>query len=235
MADPFGQALLDEYRGTREQPLCQRDGEEVLTHPVEDFYFGSFESESDSDWIESWLAGPLLDAGAGSGRDSLYFQQQFETVALEISDALVTLLSERGVENVRQGNMFRLREQFERDRFHSVLALGTQVGLAKSMTGLTALLSDLAYVTDAEGTAVIDCYDPSYGDADEMLGFRPHATPGLGFRVIRYEYGELIGDTLLFLLVCPEKLREAAIGTDWSVAEVRRPHDAYHYRASLSK
>lgn len=235
MADAFGEALLDHHRDEREASLFQRDGDEVLCHPVEDFYFGSFESEPDSGWVASWLDGPLLDVGAGSGRDALYFQRQFGTVALEISHSLVTLLDERGVRRVRQGDLFALRDQFDRDRFRSVLALGTQVGLAKSMQGLTDLLGEFAYVTDADGTAVLDCYDPTHDGATEMLGFRPDPSPGLARRVVRYEYGDLIGDTLLFLLFSPDRLREATRGTEWAVADIRRPHGTYHYRAALQK
>jgi hypothetical protein len=235
MAEAFGQALLDQYRGERDEPLYQRDGESVLRHPVEDFYFGSFESEPESEWVESRLDGPLLDLGAGSGRDVLYFQSTLETVALEISDALVELLDERGVRNVRQGSMFDLRELFERDRFGSALAVGTQLGLATSMQGLRTFLGDLAAVTTDDATALVDGYDPTYEGADDMLGFRADPAPGLAYRVMRYEYDGVVGDTLLFRLVSPERLCEATTGTDWRVAEIRRPHDAYYYRAVLTK
>lgn len=74
MADAFGRALIDHYRDERTAPLYQCDGEQRLCHPVGDFYFGTFEEQPDADWIESWLDGPLLDVGAGAGRDTLYFQ-----------------------------------------------------------------------------------------------------------------------------------------------------------------
>jgi len=235
MTDPFGRALLDHHRGEREEPLRQRDGEDVRTHPIEDFYFGAFEAGAESEWIASRLAGPLLDMGAGAGRDALYFQERFETVAIEVSDALVTLLEERGVENARRGDMFSLRETFEANRFRSALARGTQLGLAKSRQGLRAFLDDLAHVTTPDATAVVDCYDPTYGDAPEMLGFRSDPTPGLAYRTFHFEYGDAAGETLLFRLFSPGRLREAAAETGWSVAEVRRPHDAYHYLAALTK
>lgn len=93
----------------------------------------------------------------------------------------------------------------------------------------------MATVTDDDATAIVDGYDPTYEGAEDMLGFRPDPTPGLAFRVIRYEYDGSVGDTLLFGLFSPERLREATTGTDWRVAEIRRPHDAYYYRAALTK
>lgn len=235
MASAFGSALLEQHRGERETPLRQRDGETVKTHPVEDFYFGDFPNEPAADWVASWLDGPLLDLGAGAGRDALHFQDQFETVALDVDPALVTLMDERGVLDARRGDMFALPERFERDRFRSVLCVGTQLGLSKSMQGLRSLLGALGRVTTADGTAVVDGYDPTYEGAAEMLGFRADPTPGLAFRVLTYEYDGTVDPTLLFRLVSPDRLREATTGTDWRVADVRRPHDAYYYRAALEK
>jgi SAM-dependent methyltransferase len=235
MASAFGRALLDHYRGERETPLRQRDGEASKVHPVDDFYFGDFRDEPAADWVDSWLDGPLLDLGAGAGRDTLYFQERFETVALDVDPALVTLLDERGVADARRGDMFALRETFERDRFRSVLCLGTQLGLAKSLQGLRTLLGDLAHVTTPDGTAVVDCYDPEFEGAADMLGFRADPTPGLASRVISYEYDGTVDPPLLFGLFGPDRLREATAGTGWRVADTRRPHGSYYYRAALEK
>lgn len=235
MADAFGRALLEHFRDERTDDLRQRDGDEVLIHPIEDYYFGSFEDEPGADWLRSQLDGPLLDIGAGSGRDSLYFQQHYETVALEISNNLRTLLQEREVHTVSQGDMFALPSLFERDRFQSALVLGTQLGMAGSMLGLREFFGDLAHITTADATAVVDGYDPTFEGADGMLGFRADPTPGLAHRVLRYEYDGSIGDTLCFRLVSPDKLRAATTGTGWSVSDINRPHSAYYYQAALAK
>lgn len=235
MADAFGQALLDHYRGERETPLYQRDGEARKRHPVGDFYFGDFAAEPGAAWIESRLTGPLLDVGAGGGRDALYFQNEFETVAIEVSDALVRLLEARGVTDARHGDMFALPESFDADRFDSVLLAGTQLGLTKSMAGLEAFLEDLATVTTSEATAVVDAYDPAYEGTSEMLGYRADPTPELAFRVLNYEYGDFVGDTLFFRLFSPDRLREGASEAGWNVSEINRPHDAYYYQAVLQK
>ncbi|WP_226023540.1 class I SAM-dependent methyltransferase [Halomicrobium salinisoli] len=236
MADAFGRAILDHHRGERAEPLWQCDGEERLRHPIEEFYFEPFDADSAAGaWLEERLDGPLVDLGAGAGRDALYFQEHFETAAVEASDALVETLEARGVENARCGDMFRLRDQFERDRFRSALAIGTQVGLAGSMRGLREFLGDLARVTTPDATAVVDMYDPEYGDADEMLGFRADPMPGLAYRVNWFEYEGDVDEALLFRLFSPDRLREATAGTGWVVADVCRPSDASYYRAALAK
>ncbi|WP_101294036.1 methyltransferase domain-containing protein [Halegenticoccus soli] len=238
MSDPFGRAVRDCHRGTRDEPLVQRDGDEALDHPIERFYFDEFAADGEEGtWLESRLGGPLLDLGAGAGRHALYFQERFETVALEVSDHLVETMRERGVRDARRGDMFALRDAFGRDRFESALAIGTQLGLAGSVQGLRRFLGDLAFVTTPDATAVLDCYDPERGRCAELLGFRPDPTPGLAHRIMHFEYEGDVGETLLFRLFSPDRVREAAVGTGWVADEVRRGSGAGdpHYRIALAK
>lgn len=229
--DPFGRALRDHYHGERTEPLIQRDGEETLEHPIEECYFG--ESGEAASWLLDRFDGPLLDMGAGAGREALFFQDRFETVAMEVSEPLVELLGERGVEDARTGDMFDLRAQFDRDRFGSALAYGTQVGLAGSMHGLREFLGDLAHVTTPAATAVIDSYDPTRESTADLLGYRADPTPGLASRVMAFEYEGDHGEILLFRLFSPDRLREATIGTAWTVETIEE--DGSHYLAELAK
>ncbi|WP_134669889.1 class I SAM-dependent methyltransferase [Halorussus marinus] len=220
MSDPFGRAIRDHYRGEREAPLVDRDGERTREHPIERWYFGEFEGD---EWLESHLDGPLIDMGAGAGRDALYFQDRFETVAIEVSDRLVATMRDRGVVDARRADMFSLPEQFERDRFRSAYARGTQVQLAGSMAGVERFLSDLAVVTAPDATAVIDGYAPERDATADAFGYREDPAPGLAYRVYHCVYEDEVGETLLFRLFSPDRLRAAAVGTPWTVAEVRYP------------
>jgi hypothetical protein len=233
-ADPLGRAVRDHHRGEQDDPLIDRDGPATREQPIEQFYFGEFDPESDRGvWLESWLSGPLFDMGAGAGRDTLYFQDQFETVAIEKSEYLVATMNERGVKDARHADMFALREEFDRDRFRSALAFGTQMGLTRSIQGLRRFLGDLAFVTTPDATAVLHGYDPEREATGDILGYRADPTSGLAFRVYHTGYnGEY--ETLFFRLFSPDRLREAAIGTGWEVAEVRYGSPRT-YSAALSK
>lgn len=232
--DPFGSAIRDWYNGEQREPLLDRDGAQRRKHPIEEFYFGEFDPDSErGKWLTATLSGPLLDIGAGAGRDTLYFQEQFETVAIEISEQLVATMRERGVRDARHVDMFALREAFGRDRFESAFAFGTQMGLAGSMQGLRRLLGDLASVTMPDGTVVLHGYDPDRPPTAEILGYRADPTPGLAHRVYESTYdGE--HETLLFRLFSPDRLREAAVGTGWEVADVRYGSERT-YSAALRK
>lgn len=241
MSDPYGRAIRDEYRGERDEPLLERYGDETFEHaPTESVYFDEFTTESDdAEWVASWLDGPLLDVGAGVGRHALYFQEEFETVAIEVSDLLVETMRDRGVTDAREADMFALRDHFERDRFQSALVIGTQASLAGSMQSLRQFLGDLAHVTAPDATAVLDGYHPEWTAEFDVPGYRHDPTPGLAYRVQQFEYEDDLGKPLLFRLFAPDRLREATVGTGWDVREIRsHPSDhenAVQYRAALEK
>lgn len=232
--DPFGRAIRDHYTGKRTEPLIDRDGTKTREHSIQEWYFTEFGGD---EFLDTWLEGPLIDLGAGVGRHALYFQEKFETVAIEQSEHLVKVMQERGVEDARHGDMFRLRDSFDRDRFRSALAIGTQLNLAGSMAGLRVFLNDLAYVTTPDATAVLDSYNPDEEQTAEVFGYREGPAPGLAYRVMHFEYQGEVSEALVFRLFSPDRLAEATIGTDWSVAQIR-PHPAnrpVQYRAALTK
>ena len=218
MLDPFGRAIRDHYLGEREEPLIDRDGEDRREHSIEEYYFGSHEEDA---WRDTWMNGPLIDLGAGAGRDALYYQNHFETITIEVSEHLVETMRDRGVNDVRLADMFSLREQFDRDRFRSAHAIGTQIGLAGSLNGVRAFLDELAYVTLPNATALIDNYAPEQEATKSVFGYREDPMPGLAYRVFHCEYEVDVGRTLLFRVFSVDRLREATIGTPWEVAEVK--------------
>ncbi|MFB6267245.1 MAG: class I SAM-dependent methyltransferase [Halodesulfurarchaeum sp.] len=237
MVDPFGRAIRDCHRGEMTGDLIQRDGDDTQVHPIEEFYLEGFDERGpDESWVADQLEGPLLDIGAGAGRHALHFQERFETVAIEVSDALVDTMRERGVRDARRGDLLCLEYSFEENRFAAALAIGTQIGLARSMEGLRRFLSDLATITTDDATAVVDSYDPTDLASGELLGYRDDSTPGLAFRVMHFAYDGEVGPTLLFRLFSPSRLVEATADTPWEVSEIRRlSSGGPYYRAALEK
>lgn len=227
--DPYGRAVRDHYLGERTEPLVDRDGDEAREHAIDRYYFG----EHGDAWRDSWMDGPLLDMGAGVGRDALYYQDQFETVAIDESEHLVRTMRDRGVEDAQVADMFALREHFERDRFRSVHSIGTQVGLAGSMAAVRQFLADLAFVTKPDATAFLDNYAPELADTADVFAYREDPAPGLAYRVYHSEYEGEVSRTLLFRLFSVDRLREATAGAPWCVAEAR--YEDVQWRAILEK
>lgn len=218
MSDPFAQALHDYHFDEMRGPLIYRRGEETQEVGIE-FYFDVV--IGDGSWLDPYLDGPLLDMGAGAGRHSFYFQDQFETVAIEQNELLVEVLRDRGVKDARRVNMFNLPETFEENRFKSAIAFGTQVSLSRSMQGLTKFLDDLAYVTMANATAIIDGYDPEKEKTKDKLDYYEDPSDGLAYRLLQMEYDGMLGEPWLYRLFTPDRIRDATNNTDWEIAEER--------------
>lgn len=237
MVDPFGRAVRDFYLDEQSEPLLQRDGAETLEHPIEDFYFAPADlDDGNASWFDEQFRGPVLDLGAGAGRLTLPLQERYETVAVEVSDHLVETMDDRGVEDARVGDMFDLEGVFSPNRFESVLVIGTQAGLTASRAGLETFLADLSEVTTSDARVVIDSYDPSLSETEELLGYRQDPTPGHAFRVFHFEYEGDVGETLLFRLFSPDALRSIVADTAWKVADIDRPGDStFYYRCTLVK
>ena len=238
MTDPFAQAIHDAHFGDTQGPLLGCNGEETVEHRIEPTYLGAYTAEGAvGDWFESWLDGPLLDMGAGAGRHALYFQEQFETIAIERNELLVETMQDRGVRDARVADMFALRDAFDRDRFASALAIGTQMSLSRSMQGLRKFLGDLASVTTPDGTAILDGFDPDHEKTTEMIDYFSDPTDGLAYRVLQFEYDGTLGEPWLYRLFTPDRVREAAVGTDWEIADVRYGSNGWehNYRLALQK
>ncbi len=156
--------------------------------------------------------------GAGAGRDALFYQERFETVAIEVSDHLVETMRDRGVTDARRADMFSLRDHFDRDRFRSAHAIGTQIGLAGSIPGVREFLESLAYVTTPDATAVVDNYAPELDATADVFAYRNDPRPGFAHRVYHVVYEGDVGRTLLFCVFSVDRLREATVGTPWAVA-----------------
>lgn len=217
-SDPFGRAIRDHHLGRRHEPLIDRDGDETREHDIERWYFGD---HADGAWRDTWIADPHLEMGAGVGRDALYYQESVETVAIEVSERLVTTMQERGVRDARLADMFALRDHFARDRFRSAHAIGTQLGLAGSLAGVRQFLDGLAFVTTPDATAVLDNYAPEKEATSDVFAFRDDPRPGLASRVYHETYDGDVGRTLVFRVFSVDRLRDATVGTPWEVRAVQ--------------
>ncbi|ELZ16267.1 methyltransferase type 11 [Natrinema thermotolerans DSM 11552] len=258
-ADPLGRAMLAHHR---DEPgrLVYRDGTDVRDGNVAEFYFSSPES-----WAPATVAvlervaerEPILDVGCGAGKHLLWWDERgVEAVGVDVSPTAVRTArercevrsptrrsgeaAERGIGGVLAGDMFDL--PVATGAVGAVHAVGTQVGLGRSLAGIRDLLREFARVTDDAGVAVVDNYDPARLD-DDFLGYRSDPREGIAHRCFHLEFvreanGEQrreVGPTLQFLLCSPGRLREATVGTPWTTARVSRTDEGGHYSLELRK
>ncbi|WP_265109482.1 class I SAM-dependent methyltransferase [Halosolutus halophilus] len=243
-ADPLGRAVLAFQRGAS-GTLRYRDGADTQDGRVREFYF-----RPPAEWDDETIAllerladhEPILDVGCGAGQHALWWQERgVDVTAIDASPGAVAAAGERGVEDLREMDMFDL--EFDRNRFGAVHCVGTQLGLGGSLAGISDLLAEFARVTDGSALAVVDNYAPTRLDR-EFFGYRPDPREGVARRCFHFEFeretadGDRVrevGSTLQFLLCSPDRLREATIGTPWGLRSVHRDDDGAYYRAVLDK
>lgn len=248
--DALGRAMFD-YHRDRFGRLRYRDGAETREAPVRTQYFLPPDEWSDRRRSQlDDLDGPILDVGCGAGKHALYLQNRTTVVALDVSRWAVATARERGVEHALVGDMFDLPVGGR--RYATAQLIGTQIGLAGSLPGVSALLNELARVTTEDATAVIDNYDPTTTDIDELLGHRSDPRDGVARRTFHFEYelpevddaatgrtdaepNRIVGRSLDFVLFGPDRLRDAFVETPWRLESIDPSPESSYYRAVLAK
>lgn len=230
MGDAFGRAVLDTLHGERREPVeYRRDGE--TEDALVGRYFATPETWPDREHtLLAGLSGRVLDLGCGAGRHALYLQDRpavAEVVAVDVSPRSVIATWERGVERSVVSNMACL--PFAAGAFDHVVCLGSQICTGTSLDDVAANLQEAARVTDTGGTLVADCFDPRDSDDWDWFGYEDHPEPGVGRRSFDVAYD---GDRtrIELTLVSPERFRDLASTTGWSVDVVGRDGAIYSVR-----
>ncbi|MFC7203774.1 class I SAM-dependent methyltransferase [Haloferax namakaokahaiae] len=234
--DALGTAMLDRVRGCLRAPCIYRDGDDAADAHIVENYLVPPEEWPDAKWefLDS-LRTPMLDVGCGAGQHALAVQERGDVVAFDVSPNAVRAARERGVGDAMVADMFSL--PFDTDaRFETVLANGTQTGLAGSLDGIAELLDTLASLTTATGDLVVDSYDPTRLSPGTCFGYRDDPRDGLARRQFHVEYGDFRGPTLDFLLCSPERLESVAAAVGLDVCEVVFPNEeSAYYRMRLRR
>jgi SAM-dependent methyltransferase len=231
--DPLGRAMFDYQHGRYERgDLRYVDGERTEIGHVKGYYFGDpFDPGEIIRERDRFLRGPVLDVGCGAGRDAIRLQEHHRTLAVDVSPHAVQAARDRGVRDAAVMDMFD--PGVPDGSFGSVCALGTQVAIAGCLPEITGVLAEFGRVVGSGGRAAVDAHDPTAGE--KPFGFRPDPRAGLARRAFHFEYGNLTGRTLEFLLLSPDRFREAAVAAGWTVRDVLQTQGAGHYITLLER
>ena len=132
--------------------------------------------------------GKILDCGAGSGCHALALQEMGKEVsAIDISPLSVEVMEKRGVESVRQADLFNLADVQEYDTVLMLMngsgIIGKVENMEKFFTKMKQILrpggvvymdsSDLKYLfEDEDGSFVIDLAGNYYGEVDFRMQYK---------------------------------------------------------------
>jgi SAM-dependent methyltransferase len=110
--------------------------------------------------------GKVLDIGAGAGSHALELQNRgFDVTAIDWSAGAARVMQDRGLKNVRHGDIF----QFEEGPFDTLLLLMNGIGLSGNISGLRNLLNHFKTLLNPGGQIICDSSDVAYMYEDQLF------------------------------------------------------------------
>ena len=218
--DAFGAALLAHLRGERDEGLIleRDDGSSGPAMAPREF----FTPPEEWLWWERQLlediGGPVLDLGCGTGRHSLMLQGRgLDVTALDISPGAVDVARERGVADVRLGD---LHDPPDDHKWSAVLMMCGNLGLAGGWEDSRRLLSRLAGLCRAGAILVADTVDPVRAADDSYRAYiernRQRGLPP-GLTRLRLRYGDRVTPWWDLLNLTADELEPLVDGTGWTI------------------
>ncbi|RIV72079.1 class I SAM-dependent methyltransferase [Flagellimonas aequoris] len=170
MADVLGKAVMDFQQGNYTEDIktfSSLDEEDVIPVP---YLFRDFKEMPKVEQKALKLAkGKILDIGCGAGSHALHLQNKgFDVTAVDNSEGCITVAKERGVQKAVLSNIL----DYSEETFDTLLLLMNGIGLAGTLSNLTAFLQHLASLLRPNGQILLDSSDIIYMfDEDEDGGY----------------------------------------------------------------
>lgn len=228
MQDILGQAIADYQAGQRRTRLWILPSYGPREQMPVRVYFRSPPEMSELEHIALGACrGHILDAGAGAGSHALYLQQQGRKVtALDISPLNCAVMKERGVTDVRKGDLLKWKGR----RFDTVLLLMNGIGITGSIQGLKDFLATAPNLLKPGGQLLFDSSDIAYL-------YEKNPAPGrryYGEVDYQYSYRGQTSGLFSWLYIDSKRLRKIARATGWNCDELYR-EDSGQYLMRLTR
>ncbi len=232
---PFGAALRAHWEGDTDAEIVviRDDGREDRLPSRFFFRTESEFSPVDARAVEL-CRGHVLDVGAGSGVHSLVLQQRgLKVTAIDISPDAVTVMSERGVVDVRCADIFT----FSGGPFDTILMMGHGIGMVETVAGLDTFLNAAPRLISPGGQILLDSTEVSVTKDPGHLAYQEanrRAGRYAGEIRLRLAFREATGPLWGWLQVDPETLATHARQAGWK-SEVVVRHGEGDFLARLTR
>lgn len=221
--DVFGEALKDQFLNPPSDILWVHNSYDEPEEMPVDIYFRD-ETEMPELELKALEAcrGKILDVGAGVGSHALVLQKRGHDVAgMDISEAAVMIMIQRGLKNAFQGNILKLEKHHKYD---TLLFMMNGIGLTGSLQGLKSFLKEAKGFMNPGGQLVFD-------SSDLLYLYQEIAFPVNGYYgevSFRYEYKSIKGSWFKWVYVDQKTLKDLAAESGWSTEILfEDEHDQY--------
>ncbi|WP_421945978.1 class I SAM-dependent methyltransferase [Pedobacter sp.] len=224
--DVFGKALTDFYKtGEADTLWLHNSYDEPEEMPV-DFFF---RDDEDMPVLElqalQMCTGKVLDIGAGVGSHALVLQAfNVDVTAIDISEAAVKIMNDRGVKKALHHDIFNYTEKFD-----TILMLMNGIGLTRTLPGFKDFLIKLKSLINPDGQVLFDTSDIAYLYEDLPKPQNQY----YGEVSYQYEYKGEKGNWFNWLYIDQQTIAEISKETGW-VSEIVFDDDEDQYLVKLT-
>lgn len=229
--DIIGIALEDYYFHNKDLPIIIYSPDFDKDEVMPSWYFRNFEEMPELEKIAlEKCSGKILDAGAGAGSHSLYLQKAGKNVtALDISAGACNVMTERGVRNVIQQNIYQLGAE----KYDTILMLMNGIGIFGTIKRFDIFLSKLESILLPGGELIFDSSNLIYLYSEkerEMLAKEEQKYYGeIEFRM---EYQGNLSEPFSWLYIDIEELSKSAAKFNYK-SEILFEGSNLHYLARI--
>jgi SAM-dependent methyltransferase len=177
--------------------------------------------------------GHVMDVGAGTGLHSLVLQQRgLAVTAIDIAPQAVSIMTRRGVKDVRCADIFELHD----GAFDTILLMGHGIGMVETIAGLDRFSAHIHGLVPKTGQVLLDSQDVRLtDDASHLAYHEANQRAGRYFGEIRLQLGfrGKKGPPCGWLHVDAETLQERATIAGWKTEVIVR-EETGHYLMRLT-
>ena len=231
---PYEEAMLAYHRGQHDALIVVYDDFERDEAPISYFFRQPDEFPPLERLALDLCRGRVLDVGAGSGCHSLALQERgLQVTAIEILPALVDILRNRGVRDVRMATWMDL----DAEPFDTVLMMMNGLGLAETLSGLRRFFREARRLVLPDGQLLADSTDVRVRMDPESARTGAMKRPDgryIGDLHFQLEFEGKKGPPFGQLYVDAETLSQCAASEGWGCTILRAPDQYGHYLARLT-
>lgn len=237
---PLGMALRAYLDGnsSAELVLLRDDGVEGRI-PASHFFRDPLEASPVDRAAIEHSRGRVLDVGAGSGLHSLALQARgLDVTAIDVSPEAVEVMRKRGVETVREGDIFDVFDaEADAESFDTILMLGHGIGIVETLDGLDRFLDQLQRWLAEDGQLLVDSLEVEGTNDPATLAYHEtnrKAGRYIGEVRVQLEHAEEKGPPCGWLHIDSETLTERARAHGFE-CEVLARNEGPDYLARLAR
>lgn len=213
--DVFGAAIEDYYKGDKSATIIvHSEGFDQQVIKCKQLFRTERQLPNLEKEALKHAKGKILDIGAGAGCHALILKKKgADVTALEISPKAVEIMEQRGLDQLKNLDIYNLKD----GKYDTLLLLMNGLGLAETIKGLSKFLQHLKTLLNPSGIIIAESSDLLFFAEDEEIDEALNADEYYGEVKYQLEYKGQTGKPFNWLFVDIDTLRSVALKNGFEV------------------